>query len=99
MEFENLGLSPDLVKALVEVGWMYFAFILAFHQTLSNRCPTDIQQEVIPLMLTGSDVVGVYLALFSCYCSFLSLTLILIVYSLLKQVAERQEYFLCRKEK
>lgn len=41
--FADLGLSPQLVEALKGVGY---------------ETPTPIQQQTIPLMLTGQDVIG-----------------------------------------
>ena len=42
-EFESLNLRPELVQAIVERGY---------------ETPTPIQAAVIPMMLTGSDVIG-----------------------------------------
>lgn len=42
-EFESFGLQPELVQALIERGYTR---------------PTPIQAGVIPLMLTGADVIG-----------------------------------------
>ena len=43
MTFENLGLSPALLRTLAETGY-------------AN--PTDIQAQAIPLVLAGHDVLG-----------------------------------------
>ncbi len=43
MPFTSLGLSPELVRAVAEEGY---------------EIPTPIQQETIPLVLAGRDVVG-----------------------------------------
>jgi ATP-dependent RNA helicase DeaD len=42
-EFEVLGLHPQLVQAVTELGY---------------TTPTPIQSEMIPLMLAGNDVIG-----------------------------------------
>ncbi|MCA9921472.1 MAG: DEAD/DEAH box helicase [Anaerolineales bacterium] len=42
-EFSDLGLHPQLVQAVTELGY---------------ETPTPIQSGVIPLMLTGQDVIG-----------------------------------------
>jgi ATP-dependent RNA helicase DeaD len=42
-EFEVLGLHPQLVQAVTDLGY---------------TTPTPIQSEMIPLMLAGSDVIG-----------------------------------------
>ncbi len=42
-EFEALGLSEPIVRALSELGY---------------EAPTPIQRQTIPLLLTGRDVVG-----------------------------------------
>jgi len=39
--FDDLGLMPELVRAINEMGW---------------NLPTDVQDESIPLILTGGDV-------------------------------------------
>ncbi|MGE0253974.1 MAG: DEAD/DEAH box helicase [Alphaproteobacteria bacterium] len=44
MSFEDLGLSPDLLRAVAESGY---------------TTPTPIQQQAIPQLLIGRDVVGV----------------------------------------
>lgn len=41
--FEQLGLNPDLLRAIVEVGY---------------TTPTPIQEKAIPIILMGRDVVG-----------------------------------------
>jgi ATP-dependent RNA helicase RhlE len=43
MPFKSLGLVPELVRAVVEEGY---------------ESPTPIQQEAIPLALSGRDVIG-----------------------------------------
>ena len=43
MSFENFGLSPDLLKAIAEEGY---------------TTPTPIQDQTIPFVLTGRDVLG-----------------------------------------
>jgi superfamily II DNA/RNA helicase len=43
MTFEDLGLGPELLKALAEVGY---------------TCPTPIQAQAIPVVLMGRDVLG-----------------------------------------
>ena len=42
--FQDLGLQPELVKATQDMGWML---------------PSDVQDETIPLMLGGGDVMVV----------------------------------------
>ena len=42
--FDALGLMPELVRAVDELGWLL---------------PTDVQDESIPLIL-GGQVVGTY---------------------------------------
>jgi len=42
-EFSQLGLKPQLVQAISDLGYV---------------TPTPIQSEVIPLMLEGRDVIG-----------------------------------------
>ena len=39
--FDDLGLMPELIRAINEIGW---------------NLPTDVQDEAIPLILTGGDV-------------------------------------------
>eukprot|EP01040_Poterioochromonas_malhamensis_P016592 gene16592-18877_t len=41
--FADLGLMPEILQAIEELGWML---------------PTDIQDESIPLILGGGDVMG-----------------------------------------
>ena len=42
--FESLGLGPELVRAVeVDLGWLL---------------PTDVQDEAIPLILGGGDVMA-----------------------------------------
>ncbi|GAB4398581.1 MAG: DEAD/DEAH box helicase [Anaerolineales bacterium] len=41
--FDALGLHPDLVQAVIELGY---------------EAPTPIQEQMIPLMLQGGDVIG-----------------------------------------
>ena len=43
MSFDSLGLMPDLLRAVAEEGY---------------ECPTPIQQETIPLVLAGRDLIG-----------------------------------------
>ncbi len=43
MTFEHLGLSPDLLRAVAEAGY---------------TAPTPIQDQAIPLVLAGRDLVG-----------------------------------------
>jgi superfamily II DNA/RNA helicase len=42
--FQDLGLQPELVKATQDVGW---------------HLPSDVQDETIPLMMGGGDVMVV----------------------------------------
>ncbi len=42
--FQDLGLQPELVKATQDMGWLL---------------PSDVQDETIPLMLGGGDVMVV----------------------------------------
>ena len=42
--FEDLGLLPELVKATQDLGWLL---------------PSDVQDEAIPLILGGGDVMVV----------------------------------------
>jgi ATP-dependent RNA helicase DDX1 len=42
--FEDLGLMPELVQATQDQGWLL---------------PSDIQDEAIPLILGGGDVMAV----------------------------------------
>lgn len=42
--FEDLGLLPELVKATQDAGWIL---------------PSDVQDEAIPLILGGGDVMAV----------------------------------------
>ena len=42
--FQDLGLLPELVKATQDMGWVL---------------PSDVQDEAIPLMLGGGDVMVV----------------------------------------
>src|ERR1700750_965035 len=44
MSFAELGLSPELLKAVEEAGY---------------NTPTPIQQQAIPVVLMGRDVLGV----------------------------------------
>ena len=44
MSFDDLGLGPDLLRAVAESGY---------------TTPTPIQQQAIPQLLIGRDVVGV----------------------------------------
>src|SRR5882672_7860993 len=44
MSFEDLGLSPDTLKAVTESGY---------------TIPTPIQAQAIPVVLMGRDVLGV----------------------------------------
>lgn len=39
--FESLGILPEIVRAVTELGW---------------HLPTDVQDEAIPLILGGGDV-------------------------------------------
>ena len=39
--FDSLGLLPELLRAADEIGWLL---------------PTDVQDEAIPLILGGGDV-------------------------------------------
>jgi len=39
--FESLGLMPELIRAVDDMGWLL---------------PTDVQDEAIPLILGGGDV-------------------------------------------
>ncbi|MBS0626623.1 MAG: DEAD/DEAH box helicase, partial [Verrucomicrobia bacterium] len=41
--FESLGLKKELLSALTKIGF---------------KTPSPIQEEVIPLILAGSDVIG-----------------------------------------
>ncbi|MBW3670921.1 MAG: DEAD/DEAH box helicase, partial [Acidobacteria bacterium] len=41
--FESLGLDPQIVETLTELGY---------------EAPTPIQSRTIPLLLSGSDVIG-----------------------------------------
>lgn len=41
--FEELGVMPELICAIEEMGWLL---------------PTPVQQEAIPLIITGSDVLA-----------------------------------------
>src|SRR4029450_1952969 len=43
MTFEELGLSPEILKAIAEVGYQQ---------------PTPIQAQAIPVVLMGRDVLG-----------------------------------------
>ena len=43
MSFETLGLSPELIRALAELGY---------------TSPTPIQAEAIPLVMAGHDLMG-----------------------------------------
>jgi len=42
-DFSQLNLHPDLVQAVVDLGY---------------KTPTDVQSQVIPLMLAGKDVLA-----------------------------------------
>jgi len=42
-EFSQLGLHPQLVQAVTELGY---------------TAPTPIQADVIPMLLAGHDVIG-----------------------------------------
>ncbi|MSO99017.1 MAG: DEAD/DEAH box helicase [Rhodospirillaceae bacterium] len=44
MTFEDLGLSPDTLKAVADAGY---------------QTPTPIQEQAIPLVLMGRDVIGI----------------------------------------
>lgn len=67
--FEDLGLSPELVRATQELDWLYVPnettkLLFYFHQyaySLTNSCrlPTDVQDEAIPYILGGGDVMVV----------------------------------------
>ena len=41
--FDSLGLMPELIKSVNELGW---------------NLPTDVQDEAIPLILGGGDVMA-----------------------------------------
>ena len=43
MQFADLGLSPDVLRAIADVGY---------------TTPTPIQAQAIPVVLTGRDVLG-----------------------------------------
>src|SRR5580658_5213957 len=43
MSFEDLGLSPEVLKAVVDAGY---------------TAPTPIQEQAIPYVLMGRDVLG-----------------------------------------
>ena len=43
MTFDDLGLSPEILKAIAEVGYQQ---------------PTPIQAQAIPVVLMGRDVLG-----------------------------------------
>jgi superfamily II DNA/RNA helicase len=43
MNFSDLGLSPDVLRAVVDSGY---------------TTPTPIQEQAIPVVLTGRDVLG-----------------------------------------
>ncbi|HQO30373.1 MAG TPA: DEAD/DEAH box helicase, partial [Accumulibacter sp.] len=43
MRFDELGLAPDLLKALAEMGYLE---------------PTPIQAQAIPVVLAGQDLMG-----------------------------------------
>ena len=43
MTFEDLGLSPEVLRAVLEVGY---------------TTPTPIQEKAIPVVLMGRDVLG-----------------------------------------
>lgn len=42
--FDSLGLMPELIRAADEIGWYL---------------PTDVQDEAIPLILGGGDVIAI----------------------------------------
>jgi ATP-dependent RNA helicase DDX1 len=42
--FEELGLPPELIAAIEDIGW---------------QLPTPVQAEAIPLILGGGDVMAV----------------------------------------
>lgn len=42
--FDRLGVMPEIVRAVEEMDWML---------------PTDVQQEAVPLILGGGDVLMV----------------------------------------
>src|SRR3569833_1058912 len=44
MEFADLGLSPDTLRAVTDAGYL---------------TPTPIQEQAIPIVLMGRDVMGV----------------------------------------
>jgi superfamily II DNA/RNA helicase len=44
MKFEDFALRPDILQAVAEAGY---------------ETPTPIQQQAIPIMLTGSDLLGI----------------------------------------
>ena len=44
MSFETLGLGPNLLRSIEEVGY---------------TDPTPIQQAAIPLIIEGSDLIGI----------------------------------------
>jgi ATP-dependent RNA helicase DDX1 len=41
--FEELGVCPEIIRAVEEMGWLL---------------PTPIQQEAVPLILGGGDVMA-----------------------------------------
>src|ERR687892_2016601 len=44
MKFDDFALRPDILHAVVEAGY---------------ETPTPIQQQAIPIILTGSDLLGI----------------------------------------
>ena len=52
--FEELGILPEICAGLEEMDWLL---------------PTDVQQEAVPLILTGMSVC-LYVSLSTCVCLF-----------------------------
>ena len=51
MDFERLGLCDELINAISLEGWEQFLLL-----ALNPRRPKDCQEEAIPLILGGGDV-------------------------------------------
>jgi hypothetical protein len=63
--FGDLGIMPEILTAIDEMGWGYDIILWVVACTslvegrLRRRLPRDVQDETIPLMLGGGDVMVV----------------------------------------
>ena len=64
--FEDFGLLPELLAAVGDLGWAYVICWVQMleswlHVHIACRLPRDVQDETIPLMMGGGDVMVVCL--------------------------------------